>query len=92
MAQLWSFERGSCSSSAPRPRSYVAYMSELEEVIKTQQKVIDYQQKEKHKDLYQILIVIDYFADDTNFTRNSQLVELSLFSCMCDMLNLVELV
>ena len=28
----------------------------------------------KHKDLYQILIVIDDFADDTNFTRKSQLL------------------
>ena len=48
--------------------------SELEQVIKTQQKVIDYQKEQKHKDLYQILIVIDDFADDTNFTRKSQLL------------------
>ncbi len=48
--------------------------SELEQVIKTQQKVIDYQKEQKHKDLYQILIVIDDFADDTNFTRRSQLL------------------
>ena len=48
--------------------------SELEAVIKTQQKVIDYQKEQKHKDLYQILIVIDDFADDTNFTRKSQLL------------------
>ena len=46
--------------------------AELEQVIKTQQKAIDY--KKKHKDLYQILIVIDGFADDTNFTRKSQLL------------------
>ena len=43
-------------------------------MIKTQQKVIDYQKEQKHKDLYQILIVIDDFADDTNFTRKSQLL------------------
>ena len=48
--------------------------SELEAVINTQKKIIDYQKEQKHKDLYQILIVIDDFADDTNFTRKSQLV------------------
>ena len=48
--------------------------SELEQVIKTQQKVIDYQNEQKHKDLYHILIVIDDFADDTSFTRKSQLL------------------
>ena len=48
--------------------------SELEQVIKTQQKVIDYQKEQKHKDLYQILIIVDDFADDTNFTRRSQLL------------------
>ena len=47
--------------------------SELEQVIKTQQKVVDYQKEQKYKDLYQILIVIDDFADDTNFTRKSTL-------------------
>ena len=40
--------------------------SELEQVIKTHQKVIDYQKEQKHKDLYQILIVTDDFADDTS--------------------------
>ena len=48
--------------------------SELEQVIKTQQKVIHYQEEQKHKDLYQILTVIGDFADDTNFTRKSQLL------------------
>ena len=48
--------------------------SELEQVIKTQQQVIAYQKEQKHKDLYQILIVIDDFADDTSFTRKSQLL------------------
>ena len=48
--------------------------SELEQAIDTQHKVINYQKKEKHKDLYQCLIVIDGFADDTNFTRKSQLL------------------
>ena len=48
--------------------------AELEQVINTQKKVIDYQKEQKHKDLYQILIVIDGFADDTNVTRKSQLL------------------
>ena len=48
--------------------------SELEQVIKTQQKVIDYQKEQKHKHVRQILIVVDDFADDTIFTRKSQLL------------------
>ena len=48
--------------------------SELEQVIKHTTKVLYYQKEHKHKDLYQILIVIDDFADDTNFTRKSQLL------------------
>ena len=48
--------------------------SELEQVIETRQQVIDYTQKRKHKDLYQILTVVDDFADDTSFTRKSQLL------------------
>ena len=47
--------------------------SELEQVMKTQQKVIYFQKEQKRKDLYQIFIVID-FADDTGFTRKSQLL------------------
>ena len=47
---------------------------ELEQVINTQKKVIDYQKEQKHKDLYQILIVIDDFADDLSFTRKSTLL------------------
>ena len=45
--------------------------SELEQIINTQQQVITYQ---KHKYLYQISVVIGDFADDTNFTRKSQLL------------------
>ena len=47
--------------------------SELQAVITTQKKAIDYQ-TEKHKYLYQILICIDDFADNPDFTRKSQLV------------------
>ena len=49
--------------------------AELEQVIHTQKKVIDYQKEQKHKDLYQILIVIDDFADQPDFTRKSQLLQ-----------------
>ena len=48
--------------------------AELEQVIKTQQQVTYYQKEQTHQDLYQILIVVDDFADDTNFTRKSQLL------------------
>ena len=48
--------------------------SELEQVIKTHQKIIDYRKEQKHKDLYQILVIVDDFADDVNFTRKSQLL------------------
>ena len=47
--------------------------AELQQVITTQQKVIDYRKEQKHTGLYQIPIVIDGFAGDTNFTRKSQL-------------------
>ena len=48
--------------------------SGLEQVIKTQQKVIYYQKEQKHKDLYQIPILVDDFVDDPSFTRTSQLL------------------
>ena len=48
--------------------------AELEQVIHTQKEVIYYQKEQKHKYLYHILIVIDDFADGTNFTRKSQLL------------------
>ena len=50
--------------------------SELEQVIKTQEKVIDYQKQQKHKDLYQILVLVDGFVDDPSFTGKSQLLHL----------------
>ena len=48
--------------------------AELEQVINTQKKVIDYQKEQKHKDLYQILIIVDDFADNPDFTRKSTLL------------------
>ena len=62
----------------PSDREHIYFDSyepaELEQVINTQQKVIDYQKEQTHKDSYQILIIIDDFADDVNFTRKSQLL------------------
>ena len=48
--------------------------NELEQVIKTQQTIIYYQKEQTHTYLYHIFIVIDDFADDTSFTRKSQLL------------------
>ena len=47
---------------------------EMAQVIHTHQKVIQHQKDKNHKDLYQILIVIDDFADNPDFTRKSQLL------------------
>ena len=46
----------------------------LNKLLKEHSKKLQITKKEKHKDLYQIPIVIDDFADDTNFTRKSQLL------------------
>ena len=48
--------------------------AELEQVINTQKKVIDYQKEQKHKYLYQVPTVIDDFADQPDFTRKSTLL------------------
>ena len=47
---------------------------EMAQVIHTHQKVIQHQKDKNHKDLYQILIVIDDFANNPDFTRKSQLL------------------
>ena len=46
----------------------------LREIISTQHQVAEYMKKEKYSFLYQILIVVDDFADDPAFTRNSSLL------------------
>ena len=46
----------------------------------TQKKIIEYQKKQKDtKHLFQILIIVDDFADDPSFSRNSKLLH-SLFT------------
>ena len=46
----------------------------LEKIIHTQHKLSEYMKKNEHKKIYQILIVIDDFADDPSFTRHSKLL------------------
>ena len=46
---------------------------ELEAVMKTQHKVIEYQKKKNHNKLHSILITVDDFADSKAFSRNSPL-------------------
>lgn len=48
-------------------------------IIDTQRKIIEYQKKHNNKKLFQILIVVDDFADDVKFSRNSKLLH-SLFT------------
>ena len=47
---------------------------ELENVIDTQFKLIDHMKKQDYKKLYNILIVVDDFADSPSFTRHSKLL------------------
>ena len=49
--------------------------AELENVITTQNEIIDYlKSNDKNDKLYSILIIIDDFADAPSFTRNSKLL------------------
>ena len=48
--------------------------SALFNIINTQKKIIEYQKKNNHHKLYSIMIVIDDFADDASFSRNSKLL------------------
>jgi hypothetical protein len=46
----------------------------LDNIITTQHKLAEYMKKQDHKKIYQILIVIDDFADSPQFTRQSKLL------------------
>jgi hypothetical protein len=48
--------------------------TDLEKIIDTQHKVIDYMKKHKEKKLYSILIVLDDVADSPEITRHSKLL------------------
>lgn len=51
----------------------------LQGIIDTQRQVVEHQKKEGHKKLFQVLIVVDDFADDPAFSRQSKLLH-SLFT------------
>jgi len=46
----------------------------LEKIIDTQYKITNYMKTHNYKTLYQILIIVDDFADDPTFTRQSKLL------------------
>ena len=46
----------------------------LKKIIDIQHKVIDFQKKNKHKDLFSILLVVDDFSDDPRFVRYSNIL------------------
>ena len=46
----------------------------LQKIINTQHKITEYMKKQGHKKLYQILIIVDDFADEPLFTRQSKLL------------------
>ena len=51
----------------------------LDKIIDNQKKIVEYQKKQKDtKNVFQILIIVDDFADDPSFSRNSKLLH-SLF-------------
>ena len=47
---------------------------ELEQVIKRQHKVIEYQKNNDHKKVFSIFFILDDFADSKSFSRNSPLL------------------
>ena len=47
---------------------------ELNKIITTQHKVIDFMKKKNIKKLYSILVVVDDFADDPKFSRHSKIL------------------
>ena len=46
----------------------------LKKIIETQHKVIDFQKKNKQKELFSVSIVVDDFADDPRFVRYSNIL------------------
>ena len=50
---------------------------ELQKIIETQRKVVEFMKSKKKKKLYPILILVDDFADDPSFSRNSKLLHRS---------------
>ena len=48
--------------------------SDLINIIATQHKVTDFMKKKKFTKLYQILVIVDDFADEPSFSRHSKLL------------------
>ena len=48
--------------------------ADLIKIIATQPKVTEYMKKQNCKKLYQILIIVDDFADEASFSRHSKLL------------------
>jgi len=48
--------------------------ADLIKIIATQHKVTDYMKKQNYKKLYQILVIVDDFADEASFSRHSKLL------------------
>ena len=48
--------------------------SDLINIIATQHKVTDFMKKKTYKKLYQILVIVDDFADEASFSRHSKLL------------------
>ena len=48
--------------------------ADLIKIIATQHKVTDYMKNQNYKKLYQILIIVDDFADEASFSRHSKLL------------------
>jgi GTPase SAR1 family protein len=48
--------------------------SELDNIIQTQHKLVNYMKDNHYKTIYQIMIIIDDFADTPEFTRSSKLL------------------
>ena len=46
----------------------------LHKIIDSQHKVIEYQKKQNHKKLFSILIIVDDFADQPQFTRQNKIL------------------
>ena len=51
----------------------------MQRIIDTQNKVVEHKKQKNNKTLFQILIVIDDFADENRFPRSSKLLH-SLFT------------
>ena len=82
--QTWEPVKKYIEKDIPNNDNEVFYFDHYDEealsnIIDTQRKIIEYQKKHNHKKLFQILIVVDDFADDVKFSRNSKLLH-SLFT------------